>query len=203
MNAKLDIIMPKKLWIADLSKKYPEITFEILSILPTEKMVGNALIKISGSNLEHLLTEIKAHPSFIELYLISDSAKSKIVNVKTNDPWLLISLIKSEILLKMPVIVKNGIAKWEILAPQEKIGKLKQLLDEKNIIFELKSIKKYKEEPQLTERQSEVLDQAVKLGYYEIPRKISLTELASTLNIAKSTLSGILRRIDKKLIKNE
>jgi len=202
MIAKLEISMPEKLWIAELSKKYPDITFEILSILPTEKMVGNALIKFNGSNLDHLVTEIKAHPSSIELHLISDSTNSKILNVKTNDPWLLISIIKSEIILKMPVLVKNGIAKWEVLAPQEKIGKLKKLLDEKQIKFELKSIMKYKEEPQLTEKQSQVLDQAVKLGYYEIPRKITLTELAAQLNLAKSTLSGILRRIDKRLIQN-
>jgi predicted DNA binding protein len=123
--------------------------------------------------------------------------------VKTNDPWLLISLIKSEILLKMPVIVKNGIAKWEVLAPQEKIRTFKKLLDEKKIKFELKSIMKYKEETKLTERQSEVLDQALKFGYYEIPRKITLTDLAIKLDIAKSTLSGTLRRIDKKLIQNQ
>ena len=76
MSAKLEIIMPEKLWIAELSKKYPEITIEILSILPTEKMVGNALIKINGSNLDQLVTEIKAHPSSIELHLISDSTKN-------------------------------------------------------------------------------------------------------------------------------
>ena len=202
MTAKFAIQMPTKLWIAALSKKYPEITFEILSILPTEKMIGNALVKITGDNAEKILQEITDHPSSLELHLISDLEKSKIFNVKTNDPWLLISLIKSEVILKMPVLVKNGIASWEILAPHEKISKFNDLLKEKNIKFQLKSIGKYKEEPQLTVRQTEVLDQAVKMGYYEIPRKITLTALAKKLNIAKSTLSGILRRIDKKLIQN-
>ena len=203
MTAKFAIQMPKKLWIAALSKKYPEITFEILSILPTEKMIGNALVKITGDNAEKILQEITVHPSSLELHLISDLEKSKIFNVKTNDPWLLISLIKSEVILKMPVLVKNGIASWEILAPHEKISKFNDLLKEKNIKFQLKSIGKYKEEPQLTVRQTEVLDQAVKMGYYEIPRKITLTALAKKLNIAKSTLSGILRRIDKKLVRVE
>ncbi|MFX1297983.1 MAG: helix-turn-helix domain-containing protein [Promethearchaeota archaeon] len=202
MKAKFDILMPEQLWIASLSKKYPEVTFEILSILPTEELVGNALIKISGSNLVQILKEIREHPSSLEVYLISDSVKTKIINVKTNDPWLLISLIKSEIILKMPVIVQNGIAQWEVLAPHEKINKFTILLEEKKIKFELKSIGKHKEETIFTLRQSEVLDQALKLGYYEIPRKITLTELASTLNIAKSTLSGILRRIDKKLVQS-
>ena len=203
MKAEFEITMPEKLWIAILSKEYSNIKFEILSILPTEKMVGNALVKISGPGLENILKEIKGHSSCLELHVIDNSEDSKIVNVKTNDPWLLISLIKSEVILKMPVIVENGIATWEVLAPHEKIAKFNELLGEKKVKFKLKSITKYKKEVTLTKRQSEVLDLAVKLGYYEIPRKITLTELADKLEIAKSTLSGIIRRIDKKLIQIE
>ncbi len=203
LKAKFDITLPEKLWIAVLSKKYPEILFEILSILPTEEMIGNALIKISGTHLDPILAEIRKHPSSIELYLISNSVNTKIINVKTKDPWLLISLIKSEVILKMPVLVQNGLAHWEVLAPHEKIANLNKLFEAKQIKFELRGIGKYTEKPKLTERQSEILDQAVKLGYYEIPRKITLTELAEKLSLAKSTISGILRRIDKKLILTE
>ena len=68
MKAEFEINMPKKLWIAILSKKYSNIKFEILSILPTEKMVGNALVKISGSGLDKILKEIKGHSSCLELF---------------------------------------------------------------------------------------------------------------------------------------
>ncbi|MFX1294068.1 MAG: helix-turn-helix domain-containing protein [Promethearchaeota archaeon] len=203
MKVEFEIYMPEKLWIAILSKKYHNINFEILSILPTEKMVGNALIKISGPDIENVIKEIKGQSSCLELYIIDDSDDSKIFNVKTNDPWLLISLIKSEIILEMPVIVKNGIAVWKVLAPRKKIATFNKLLNEKNVQFKLKSITKYQKEVKLTKRQSEILDLALKLGYYEIPRKITLTKLAKKLNIAKSTLSGIIRRIDKKLIELE
>ncbi|MHA1265990.1 MAG: helix-turn-helix domain-containing protein [Candidatus Helarchaeota archaeon] len=203
MIAKFEITLPQELWVAVLSKKYPDITIEIMAMLPTADMVGNALFKLKGQNLEKIVNEIRAHPSLIELYLISDNNTSKILNIKTKDPWLLISLLKSEVILKLPVIIQNGIATWEVLAPHEKIRKFNNLLSQNNIEFQLKSLKKYKQEPQLTARQTEVLDMAVTLGYYEIPRKITLTELANRLNIAKSTLSGILRRIDKRLLQIE
>lgn len=203
MKATFEITMPNKLWIAALSEKYPNIKFEILSILPTEEMVGNSLVKVSGSGTAQILKEIRAHPSCLELHIIDDSTNSKIFNVKTNDPWLLISLIKSEVILKMPVIVQNGRAIWEMLAPHDKIASLNGLLQENNVKFLVKRIVRYKKEVNLTQRQSEVLDLALKSGYYEIPRKTTLTELADQLNIAKSTLSGILRRIDKKLIQME
>ncbi len=203
MKAKFNIYLPEELWITILSKKYPKVIFEILSIMPTEEMKGNALFKISGRELGKILSEIKTHPTSLEVYLISDTPQSKIINVKTKDPWLLLSLVKSEVILKMPVNVQTGIAEWEILAPQEKIRRFNELLEKNGLQFELKSIQKYTENTTLTERQSEVLDLAVKLGYYEIPRKITLTALAKQLKIAKSTLSGILRRIDKKLIESE
>ena len=203
MKATFQINLPDGLWIAEISKKYSKITFAILSILPTEEMIGNSLIKITGPNIDQFLEEIKTHPSSLEFNLIFDSKAYKIINVKTKDPWLLISLIKSEVILKMPVMIKDGIANWEILAPQEKISTLNKLFTEKGIDFKLKSIGKYRDEPQLTARQSEVLDLALKQGYYEIPRKITLTQLADKLAVAKSTLSGILRRIDKKLVQTE
>lgn len=203
MNAKFEIAIPEGLWIAALSLRYPAVTFEILSILPTADMVGNALIKIVGPDLDGIIAKIKSHPSFIELHLLSETPNSLIVNVKTRDPLLLVSLIKSEVILKMPVVVQNGVAVWDVLAPHEKIRTLNELLLQKGVQINLKSIRQYKEKPQFTARQTEVLDYAVKLGYYEIPRKITLTELADRIGVAKSTLSGILRRIDKKLIQVE
>ena len=46
----------------------------------------------------------------------------------------------------------------------------------------------------LTERQEKVLWVALKMGFFDFPRKIEMRELAEILGIAPSTLSEILRR---------
>jgi predicted DNA binding protein len=48
----------------------------------------------------------------------------------------------------------------------------------------------------LTVRQREVFEIASREGYWDVPRRINLTELAGLLEVAKSTLSNQLQRIE-------
>ncbi|SEP06336.1 Predicted DNA binding protein, contains HTH domain [Halogranum amylolyticum] len=52
----------------------------------------------------------------------------------------------------------------------------------------------------LTDRQLEVLDVAVRAGYYEIPRRTTHRELAAELDLATGTVSEHLQRIESKLV---
>jgi len=52
----------------------------------------------------------------------------------------------------------------------------------------------------LTVRQREVFDLAVMHGYYDTPRKITLTELAGKAGVSKSTLCEMVHLIEKHII---
>ncbi|GAH01088.1 unnamed protein product, partial [marine sediment metagenome] len=47
---------------------------------------------------------------------------------------------------------------------------------------------------------SEALDRAINMGFFEVPRKISLEELANQMGKSKSALSVMLRKIIKKKV---
>jgi predicted DNA binding protein len=50
----------------------------------------------------------------------------------------------------------------------------------------------------LTPRQIEVMIAAINVGYFEFPRKISLTKLVKRLSTRPSTAAEILRRAENK-----
>jgi hypothetical protein len=54
----------------------------------------------------------------------------------------------------------------------------------------------------LTGRQKEIIATAVTKGFFEFPRKISLTELSHLLEVKPSTLSEILRSAERRIIEN-
>jgi len=56
--------------------------------------------------------------------------------------------------------------------------------------------------PGLTTNEARILEAAIAFGYYESPRRITQEELAKKLNMPKSTLSEILRRIENRIINN-
>jgi len=60
----------------------------------------------------------------------------------------------------------------------------------------------YNKSTLLTQRQHEILTIASKNGYFEIPRKITLSKFATTIGLSKSALSENMRRIYKRLAEN-
>ena len=56
---------------------------------------------------------------------------------------------------------------------------------------------------ELTARQKQILRAAVELGYYSWPRRVTLTNLAGHLGIAKSTLSEALMIVESVVMRAE
>ncbi|GAA0234769.1 helix-turn-helix domain-containing protein [Haladaptatus pallidirubidus] len=52
----------------------------------------------------------------------------------------------------------------------------------------------------LTDRQQELLELAIDEGYYEIPRRATLSDLADRVNISAGTIGEHLRKIETKVI---
>jgi len=71
--------------------------------------------------------------------------------------------------------------------------------------FNLKILSLYKHEPKggvLTEKQERVLWLALKMGYFDYPRKINTKELVKILGISSSTFSEIFRSGIRKLLED-
>lgn len=88
---------------------------------------------------------------------------------------------------------------------QDSLSEFQAYCDERNISYELKRIKE-QEQPMasaqydLTPTQRETLVRAHEAGYYEVPREVSMSELADQLGIAQQTLSNRFRAAHNNLI---
>jgi hypothetical protein len=92
--------------------------------------------------------------------------------------------------LSWDVIVKDSNALKEMIGA----------LDGEGTAVQVNSISEFVHKDILTNRQKEVLINAVALGYFEFPRKTDLKEFAQNLGIRPSTLSEILRSVQKKIV---
>ena len=54
----------------------------------------------------------------------------------------------------------------------------------------------------MTEKQERVLWLALKMGFFEFPRRITMLELSRRLGVGLSTLSEIIRRGIRRLLEN-
>src|SRR5271157_513988 len=201
-------------WMAEVSKTFPDVIFKIESSihLTTSDMnftiasISERLVYFKSQDWESIVSMIENHPTVLSMHKWEAQENRALLNVKSEDSFLVRALLQSECILKYPVIFQDGKGTWELLSPRNRVDYLLSLLERHKIQFRLQSIETFsdKDNPvSLTKRQEMVRELALKYGFYDIPRRISLTELAKKLKIATSTLSGILRRISRTLVSNE
>ena len=205
--ARIKIKFPEQLWISEIFKNFPDVKMEISHFLPydLEKSIGNSVIEIMHYDLGAIIELVSSHPSVFEFNVIESEELKVKINVKTKDPYLLYAIIECGVLIDFPVRVEAGFAYWRLVSTRERIDQLLTLFEEKNINFTLLRIGKSPymiedDKTKLNLDEMNVLDKAISLGFFEIPRKISLEELANQLGKSKSALSVMLRKIIKKKV---
>ncbi len=206
--ARIKVRFPDKLWISTIFKQFKDISkFEIINFFPYdfEKSIGNALIEILYYDIESIINVIKQHDSVFEFSIVEQEEGRVKINIKTKDPYLLYAIIKCGVLVDFPVLVRDGYAFWKLVSTRERIDKLLTLFEQKKIDFTLLRIGNSPfniedDKNKLSLDELGVLDIAINSGFFEVPRKISLENLANKLGKSKSSLSVMLRKIIKKKI---
>ena len=205
--ARIKIKFPEDIWISQIFEDFHDIKMEISHFLPydIENSIGNSVIEIQHYDIENIIDVIKNHPSVFEFSILQKEENWVKFNVKTKDPYLLYALIKCGGLVDFPVQVKEGYAYWRIIAKRHIIDDILSLFEEKGIDFQLlrignAPINYMERQDSLSVEEEKILTRAIEEGFFEVPRKISLEELANKVNKSKSSLSVMLRKIIKKKV---
>ncbi len=98
--------------------------------------------------------------------------------------------------------MRNGWLHTELTASHERLSAFTGELTASKIPYQVLSVTQSPEPVELlTERQLELVSEAVEQGYYDSPRGCTLTELAESFDINKSAASGILHRAEGRIVK--
>ncbi|GAA0242367.1 helix-turn-helix domain-containing protein [Haladaptatus pallidirubidus] len=88
-----------------------------------------------------------------------------------------------------------------MITSHDRLSDLKQAFEQNDLPYEITSLTQSLEPTALlTDKQREFVVAAITQGYYEQPRRCSLTDLAESMDVSKSTASRILHRAEGKII---
>ena len=183
--------IPKKVTIGDLSRKYPEVSFNITNghWISKDERILYITCKDWKKEYFHFL---KKHSAVRDITQIGNIIK---IHIKSA---FLKKFEQKEMTILYPTTLKNGMHRIEFLIDKIQLESLKKGLTN---ITVLKIADSYKTETNITERQEQILWKAYSFGYFKYPRDITLTNLAKLLKISKATLSQTLRIVENKAIK--
>jgi predicted DNA binding protein len=112
------------------------------------------------------------------------------------------ALVASGIIPQQPVSLHDGWYSTEITASQERLAAYTEELAATGLPYHIMSlVQSHDSDELLTERQREFITAAVEQGFYTIPRKCTLTELAETLDINISAMSRLRQRAESRIIR--
>jgi hypothetical protein len=199
--AKLVVDLPPGTWIGEVSTAHPETTFRVLAAIPADEL-GVGLLEVQSPELSAVLSAIEGHDGIETFELLQAGDEEALVQFETSQPLLLVAVRNSMVPLELPLDIVAGRADLELTAAQSRLSELTTQLEEFGLSYEVKYVRQSPvSSALLTERQQSLLLAAVERGYYDTPRQCTLSELAAELDLAKSTLSERLHRLEGKVMK--
>lgn len=206
---------PRHCWAQELSEKYPGIKMTVFSI-HQEKGLSRWECK-STEPLYEALERAKAHETIVSLDVFSEKEKEIIVQsvcncenrYKVHD---VLSRGGCYYLLPNPIVTYQGAKHYRILAPNaeqlkrvvenlQEIGEvtitsvhpLRHLDDSFFInVVQLKNL--------LSEKQLRTLRKAYLRGYFQIPKKVRIKDLAKELRLSPATVYEQLAEAENRII---
>jgi len=191
---KLQVEIPKNIWISKLSKDFPEEIITLNYSNHLSKIKRQVFLStISKNNINNIYKKLKNIKQIKDLELFGNNIK---LIFEVN---FLQKIIHHKLTIIFPVTIHNGYGIIEIFANENHIEIFKKVFKKIKIIKISNEINKIEN---LTLKQKEILETAHLSGFFQYPRKITLTDLAKHLKISKATLSESLRIAENKIITN-
>ena len=161
-------------------------------------------VEAPKGDTEQILSEVRKLPGVKKVFSTDSSRASSICVVAMDRPQLCTTALESNsICLICPYNSKAGSLTWKILVRDaDSVRQIVDDLEERGMAVRVTEISDIYPKDLLTPRQKQVLSTAISAGYFEFPRRTDLTDLAPFLSIKPSTLSEILRNVQRKIVEN-
>lgn len=106
--------------------------------------------------------------------------------------------------LQCPFSTRDGPPTWRLLVRRsEDLRDVLRRLEKAGRKAVIKEISDVSQREELTDRQKAILSIAISMGYFDFPRKVSLTGLSRAVGVKPSTLSEILRNAERKVLESQ
>lgn len=188
--------------LAEVSIQFPNEEFRILaSHTIDDRLIGIIHVRTTDGDalIEHFEDASGVHSSEV----IHADERTVLIQYEIPIPDSYRVARASGNLSLFPITMQDGWLSVERSASHERLTQYVQELEDADLLYRVLSLKQSHDPIELlTDRQRELITEAVARGYYDSPRQCTLTELAATFGVNKSAASGTLHRAESRIIKD-
>jgi hypothetical protein len=203
VTCRFRVNLPKGMWLQQFTVAHPETIVEVHDRLEVGPRRFLFELEIPTEGRIGWGEELRRLPQVKLVELIDATPSSEIYRVLFTGPTFIPLVKKLKLLRHFPFPIQAGVATWNVVGPERKIHELLRRLESSRVGVAIESVHRgppTRGTSTLTPRQRQILRWAVTEGYFDVPRRISLTKLAPKIGVATSTLSVSLAVIEKKIV---
>ena len=190
---RIEVRLPDGHWAGEATRDNPSSILQIIETMPLSKGRGTAQI----STDELLLDQLENLSGIESVNLLGENKAT--VTIASGGGGFIKALRVVGVVPRTPFEVIDGWADWTIQCSSNQVKQLIEQIKIDEIPMRLKSTRSNTEKL-LTTRQSQIFELAKRKGYWNIPREISITQLAELTGSSKSTISVMLHAIESKIV---
>ncbi len=176
----------------------------VLRCAPVGPRFGHSLVRIQGPHelCETEMANIKDRVGSWCTVELSKTAPGDYIAMVSNHDCAICHLITgSHCFLESCTMKEDGTLVWNLVGPDaDSIRKLIAGLKETGREVKIHCTREQESRNALTFRQKQALLMAFDEGFYDIPQRTTLQEMAPRLKCSKSTLNVMLRRAERKVL---
>lgn len=201
LQAQFRIQLPEDVWVSELSRAFSEATFRLLTGLRTEE-TAIELGEVTTAEPDAVAEAIAAHPAIASFTRLGESDETLLARYETAETSLYEFVESTALAPEFPFAFRDGWFEFTFTGRRDDLERLRATLEVSGLRFDLRSIVEAEESASLlTDSQREVLEAALRAGYFEVPREATLAAVAEEVGVDTSTASGVLRRGQARILK--
>ena len=203
--ASLRVRVRERIWTGSFSRRHPRECVEILNhhVVTTDVSVSDHWI--SGGPPGVWGREIAAYPDVVNVDCLAEVGEGSLYRIIFRNPPVVYLYRRLRLPFPLPLRIQGGFIRWEVVARARdfrRILRFARLADPGAQVVSLRSHPLRDHHPLLSESQRSLLSEAMAAGYFAVPRRISLTDLARQLERSKSSVSEAMAQVERKLLES-
>ncbi|MFQ5762199.1 MAG: helix-turn-helix domain-containing protein [Candidatus Bathyarchaeia archaeon] len=193
---------PPHSWVKSLMAKYPaSIRIIDCKAVPGGGGVQELFEVTAPANLSRGIVSHLRRDSYVyDVEVISSKSGRIHGSLRTRKCTACRSFADSACFLSSAMSQPDGSIEWVVLGKEDSLKQLFKKLEADSVKFKVTKLSKLESREALTARQESILQIALEKGYFSFPRKTSLRQLSSLLDMSAASLSEVLRRGERSIL---
>jgi len=203
--ATLQLRTPKGMWTTLFSSAHPGVHLEVLNQSVVNPNVSVSDYWISGRPPGVWSHEIATFSDVVKVDALAEVGDGSLYRITYRNPPVVYLFRGLGLPLQFPIRIQGGSIRIEVVARSPEFQQVLDYAHRSDPRAQVVSIRRRplrNHLPNLSGNQQVLLARAMAEGYFAVPRKITLTDLARKLNRSKSSVSEAIALIEQKLLES-